>query len=222
MTFDGFGDGAIDWFEGLERDNSKRYFEATRALYLDEVREPFELMLEELADELGAQVHVFRQNRDIRFSPDKSPYKTNTYGIVHSRPGSAAGMYASISARGLYAGSGYYRMARDQLESYHEAVLDDRTGPELAALLDRVTADGLELSEPALKTAPRGMTRDHPRTHLLRYKSVFAGRLLSPEKALAGREPLRFVAATWSKAEPLRAWFDDHVGASSQPRERRR
>ncbi len=222
MSFAGFGDGAIDWFEGLERDNSRRYFEATRALYLDEVREPFELMLEELAGELGGQVRVFRQHRDIRFSPDKSPYKTHTYGIVHSRPGSAAGMYASISARGLFAGSGYYRMARDQLERYHEAVLDDRTGAALEALLAGVAADGLELSEPALKTAPRGMPRDHPRTHLLRYKSVFAGRLLAPDGALAGREPLQFVAATWSAAEPLCAWFDDHVGASSLSRERRR
>ncbi len=222
MSFAGFGDGAITWFEGLERDNTKRYFEATRTVYLDEVREPFELMLEELARELGGQVHVFRQHRDIRFSRDRSPYKTNTYGIVHSRPGSAAGMYASISARGLFAGSGYYQMAGDQLERYHMAVLDDRTGPELETTLETVLSGGLELNQPALKTAPRGMPRDHPRTHLLRYKSLFAGRHRAPDTSLTGREPLRFVAATWKQAEPLCRWLDTHVGASSLPRERRR
>jgi uncharacterized protein (TIGR02453 family) len=222
MSFTGFGSDAIAWFEGLERDNSKRYFDATRAAFAEQVREPFELMLEELADELGGQVHVFRQNRDIRFSPDKSPYKTNTYGIVHSRPGSAAGCYASISSRGLYAGTGYYQMASDQLDRYHPAVLDDRSGPSLESAIATIASGGLELNEPALKTAPRGLPRDHPRTPLLRYKSLFAGRLLAPDDTLAGREPVRFVAATWSAAQPLVAWLDDHVGGSSLPPERRR
>jgi uncharacterized protein (TIGR02453 family) len=164
-----FGAGATAWFEGLERDNSRAYFAATRATFDDEVREPFERLLDELSGEFGGEVKVFRQHRDVRFSPDKSPYKTRTYGILHSLPGSAAALYAEISARGLYAASGYWRMASDQLARYRAAVDDERAGEGLARAVVAVREAGLELAPPALKTVPRGMARDHPRGELLRY-----------------------------------------------------
>jgi Conserved hypothetical protein (DUF2461) len=71
------------------------------------------------------------------------------------------------------------------------------------------------LAPPALKTAPRGMPRDHPRVALLRYKDLIAGRRLAPGPALATREALDHVAATWRSARPLTAWLDEHVGASA-------
>jgi uncharacterized protein (TIGR02453 family) len=118
--FDGFGAGAVAWFEGLERDNSRTYFKATRATYDDEVRGPFELLLADLSADFGGDVHVFRQHRDVRFSADKSPYKTRTYGLLHAA-GEAKALYAEISARGVYAAAGYWRMASDQLERYRAA-----------------------------------------------------------------------------------------------------
>ena len=219
VSFEGFGAGAVAWFEGLERDNSKRYFDATRATFEDEVREPLELLLAELGPEFHGEVHMFRQNRDVRFSPDKSPYKTATYGVLRAPPGSAVALYAQISSRGLYAGSGYWRMANDQLEKYREAVLDDGKGEALRGLLAGVVRSELDLTEPSLKTAPRGMPRDHPRVELLRYKDLVAGRRLHPGPALATREALDFVAGTWRAVGPLNAWLDAHVGRSELPRE---
>ena len=99
---------------------------------------------------------MFRQNRDIRFSADKSPYKTNTYGVLRGTDTAAQGLYASISADGLVAGSGYHVMARDQLERFREGVADDRHGPELAKLAARAEQAGLELWGQSLATAPRG------------------------------------------------------------------
>lgn len=122
-SFDGFPAAAFEWFEGLERDNSKGYFTATRDVYERAVREALEAMLEELAGEFGGDVRLFRQHRDVRFSRDKSPYKTRTYGLVHE-PGSEAGFYAQVSASGLFAGTGYHDLAPDQLERYRTAVLD--------------------------------------------------------------------------------------------------
>ena len=116
--FSGFSPDAFAWFAGLERDNTKAYFTATREVYETQVREPLEEMLEELAVDFGGHVKMFRQNRDVRFSPDKSPYKTTTYGILYEVAVPGDGLYAQLSARGLYAGTGYYRMARDQLERY--------------------------------------------------------------------------------------------------------
>jgi uncharacterized protein (DUF2461 family) len=78
----------------------------------------------------GGEVKMFRQNRDIRFSPDKSPYKTNTYGVLRAPDIAAEGIYASISATGLVAGAGYYVMAREQVDRYRDAVADDKHGPE--------------------------------------------------------------------------------------------
>jgi uncharacterized protein (TIGR02453 family) len=205
VPFAGFGSGAVAWFEGLERDNSKPYFERTRSVFLADVREPFEDLLDELTLEFAGEPKVFRQHRDIRFSPDKSPYKTRTYGIVHD--GSGRAWYASLSASGLYAASGYWRMAGDQLERYRAAVSD-----ELAGLLADAESAGLELAEPALKTVPRGFPRDHPHAALLRYKSVIAGRALAPGPALETRDALAFVASTWRAVAPLNAWLDAHVG----------
>jgi uncharacterized protein (TIGR02453 family) len=213
-AFDGFGAGAVAWFEGLERDNSRAYFKATRATYDDEVRGPFELLLAELSADFGGDVHVFRQHRDVRFSADKSPYKTRTYGLLHAA-GEANALYAEISARGVYAAAGYWRMASDQLERYRAAVLADHAGAALVATVRAVEDAGLELAPPALKTAPRGMPRDHPRVALLRYKDLIAGRRLAPGPALATREALDHVAATWRSARPLTAWLDEHVGAGA-------
>jgi GNAT superfamily N-acetyltransferase len=82
-AFQGFGPEVFEWFAGLERDNSKAYFTATRELYEHAVRGGLEAMLDELSAALGGEARVFRQQRDLRFAPDKTPYKTRTYGVIH-------------------------------------------------------------------------------------------------------------------------------------------
>src|SRR5437588_3987592 len=113
--FEGFGPEVREWFRGLESDNSKEYFTAHRDFYEQSIRDQMEALLTELCEEFAGEIKMFRQNRDVRFSPDKSPYKTNTYGILYDTPLAAQGLYASISAHGLLAGSGYHVMATDQL-----------------------------------------------------------------------------------------------------------
>src|SRR5438874_5534919 len=129
--FEGFGPEVGKWFTGLEADNSREYFTRSRQFFDQSIRGQMEALLSELSGKFGGEVRMFRQNRDIRFSPDKSPYKTNTYGVIHGPGIGAQGLYASISADGLVAGSGYHAMARDQLDRYRDAVADDRRGPEL-------------------------------------------------------------------------------------------
>ena len=139
--FEGFSPEVHEWFRGLEADNSKAYFAAHRQFFEDEVRGQMEALLTELGERFGGKVKLFRQNRDIRFSADKSPYKTNTYGVLRGTEIAAQGLYASISARGLVAGSGYHVMGRDQLASVvagdqqRGAVRDDLTSEALADLL---------------------------------------------------------------------------------------
>src|SRR5947207_9565117 len=118
--FEGFGPEVGKWFTGLEADNSREYFTRSRQFFDESIRGQMEALLVELSEKFGGQVKMFRQNRDIRFSRDKSPYKTNTYGILHGSDIPAQGLYASISAHGLVAGSGYHTMARDQLDRFRD------------------------------------------------------------------------------------------------------
>ena len=216
MTFDGFGSAVFEWFAGLERDNSRAYFAATRDRYEAEVRGGLMALLEELSAVFAGAPRVFRQQRDLRFTPDKSPYKTRTYGVLEGGPGGA--LYAELSARGLYAGRGYHQLARDQLERYRTAVVDDRSGPALAEAVAAAAGAGLEIAGESLRTAPRGFARDHPRIELLRRKALFAGRRLGGTGGIERAAALAHVAGTWRAAAPLTAWLDEHVGPSTLAR----
>ena len=218
--FGGFSPGVHEWFRGLEADNSKEYFASHRQFFDDEVRGQMEALLTELGERFGGEVKLFRQNRDVRFSADKSPYKTNTYGVLRGTEIAAQGLYASISARGLVAGSGYHVMGRDQLDRYREAV-DDEHGTELSKLVGKAEKAGLEVWGESLATAPRGYPKDHERIGLLRRKSLSLGATTSSERGISRADGLRFVTRTWRAAAPVTGWLDEHVGATTLPANRR-
>jgi uncharacterized protein (TIGR02453 family) len=214
--FEGFSPEVYEWFRGLEADNSKDYFAAHREFFEDAIRGQMEALLTELSERFGGEVKMFRQNRDIRFSADKSPYKTNTYGVLRGTEVAAQGLYASISARGLVAGSGYHAMARDQLDRYRDAVAD-RHGAELSRLIAKAEKAGLEVWGVSLATAPRGYPKDHERIELLRRKSLSLGATTSSERGISRGDALRFVTRTWRAAAPVTGWLDEHVGSTTMP-----
>lgn len=176
MTFEGFGEMAADFYEGLEADNSKAYWTDHRATYDEQVRAPMLALLADLAPEFG-DGKVFRPYRDVRFSTDKAPYKTQCGAT-------AGGRYAQVSADGLMAASGYYRMVPAQIARYRAAVDEERTGDELAAIVAALSAEGYTIGGDRLKSRPRGVDPDHPRLDLLRHRSLFAWRAWPPDDAL--------------------------------------
>lgn len=221
-AFAGFPPEAFAWFTGLEADNSKRWFDAHRETFDTAVRGAFEAMMDELADDLGGEVKVFRQHRDLRFARDRSPYKTRTYGVIFDRPAGAPTLYAQVSAAGLFAGTGYHVLASDQLARFRDAVADDATGPELEAAVAATERAGVETFGEALRTAPRGYPRNHPRARLLRHKSLIGGARLDPGDDGIGREAaLRHARDTWTACEPICAWLAANVGPSEMPEESR-
>jgi uncharacterized protein (TIGR02453 family) len=217
-AFTGFTSAAFDWFAGLQADNSKAWFHAHRATYDSAVRGELEALLEELAGELGGTVKLFRQHRDTRFSADKSPYKTTTYGLIAERPDKLPALYAQLSAQGLFAGTGYHMLAPDQLARFRDAIAGDGTGPALERAIAAAHAAGVQTYGEALKTAPRGYPRDHPRVALLRHKALVAGSRLQPGPAgIARAAALDHARLTWAACVPLNAWLDEHVGATGLP-----
>jgi len=211
MSFTGFGERLVDFYEGLEADNSKAYWTDHKAVYEEDVHAPMVELLAELEPEFG-QGKVFRPYRDVRFSKDKSPYKTQCGAIAGDS------YYVQVDANGLLVASGYYRTGSDQVERYRVAVADDRRGAELAVLLDRLRGEQYTIEGETLKRAPRGVGADHPRLDLLRHKSLHGARRWPPDDVLHGRECLDRVRNAWHALDALTRWLDDHVGPTAQPR----
>ena len=82
MTFSGFPDEGLVFYEGLEADNSKSYWTEHRQAYDEHVRQPMQELADELAPEFGTP-KLFRPYRDVRFSHDKTPYKTHQGAVLH-------------------------------------------------------------------------------------------------------------------------------------------
>jgi uncharacterized protein (TIGR02453 family) len=210
MRFEGFPEQALIFYEGLEADNSKPYWTDNKPTYESCVRAPMEALLAELEAEFGA-AKIFRPYRDVRFSNDKTPYKT-AIGAT-----SANGGYVQLSAHGLMAAGGYYHIASDQVERMRRAVADDVRGPELDRIVTALRRSGHQVDGDRLKTTPRGYPADHPRADLLRYKSLIARRDWGQEPWLHTRQALAKVRTTWRAIRPLGAWLDSNVGPSDRP-----
>ena len=214
MAFRGWPAEALEFFEGLEADNSKAYWQRNKETYEQLVRAPMEALLAELEPEFGAW-HLFRPYRDIRFSRDKSPYKTAIGATV------GAG-YVQLNARGLAAGCGLWEMAPDQLERYREAVSDETSGEELAALAVEAGRAGLTLmAHEELKTAPRGYPKDHPRVELLRYKGLATWREWPAGAWLGTKRAKDRVVGFLHDSQPIERWLTANVGPSTLPDRRR-
>ena len=204
MAFTGFGEAVVDFYEGLEADNSKAYWTDNKPVYDDHVRAPMVALLADLEPEFGAG-KVFRPYRDVRFSADKTPYKVQCGAT-------AGGRYVQVSADGLMAAVGYYRMTSAQVARFRAAVDDARHGPALAALVDDLRAEGYTIAGEQLKTRPRGVDPEHPRLDLMRHKSLYGWCSWPPSGELHTPELRDRVAATWRRLDPLARWLDEHVG----------
>jgi len=211
-VFEGFPAESLDFFERLAADNTKVFWTANRPTYEEKVRAPMAALLDELAKSYGAFT-IFRANRDVRFSKDKSPYKTNIAASTETEGG--ASIYIGLSAEGLYAGTGYYYFAKDQLERYRRAVANDGTGAALQKLVEAARKKGYEVHGEHLKVAPRGYPKDHERVALLRHGGLYVGRPFPIEPWLQSKAALTKVKAALKAAAPVAEWIDDHVGPTT-------
>ncbi|MGH3611672.1 MAG: DUF2461 domain-containing protein [Pseudonocardia sp.] len=210
MSFTGFGEDAVEFYDGLLADNSKAYWTDRKDIYEGHVYGPMHALLAELEMEFGSG-KIFRPYRDVRFSKDKSPYKTAC--------GATAGQfYVQISADGLFVAAGYHQMTSDQVARFRAAVDDDRRGGDLAARLEALEVAGLTVDGDRLKSRPRGVDPGHLRLELLRFRSLYAWRRWPPDDVLHEPTALDRVAATWRVLRPLEEWLSDHVGPGEQAR----
>jgi uncharacterized protein (TIGR02453 family) len=219
VSFEGFPDEGLVFYEGLEADNSKTYWTRHRAVYEERVKAPLLAMLEELAPEFGT-AKVFRPYRDVRFSNDKTPYKTHQGAVIHPE-GASGAWYVQLSADGLRVAGGSWRLESDQVARYRRAVADDVQGPRLQAEVDRLAGAGWSIDGERLVRVPAGHDADAPRLDLLKHKSLHASRAWEPSEWLHTRRALDEVRAAWRDLAALNTWLSDNVGATSKEVRRR-
>jgi len=194
---------------GLEADNSKDYWTAHKSEYERDVREPMLALVDALEDEFG-EAKLFRPNRDIRFSADKSPYKTHLGAFAAANPGT--GYYVEISASGLKAGGGFHAHSPEQTARLRRAVDSETTGPEVERLLDDLRHKGFQILGEKVKTTPKGYAANHPRIETLRYKELMVIRDFGVPTWIGTKRALTEVRDTWRAIRPLAEWVADHVG----------
>jgi uncharacterized protein (TIGR02453 family) len=205
MAFKGWPAEAIEFYEGLEADNSKTCWQEHRSMYEECVKAPMEELLAELAGDFGAG-RVFRPYRDIRFSKDKTPYKLNCAAHL-------PGGYISLSADALLVASGLYMPEPGQLQRFRAAVADEQAGSELETIVSVLRNDGYDVgAHEVLRTAPKGFPKDHPRIELLKQKGIVMSKTWPVGSWLGTRKPKERVVACLSAARPLNAWLDRFVG----------
>lgn len=213
-AFDGFGTGMVDFVAGLEADNTKTFFDANRATYDADVRRPLQLLClavgERLADGPAPEIcfepkvgrSMFRINRDLRFSKDKTPYHPHLdlAWWQGDHPKTSPAFILRIRHDEMLTGVGVFALADERLDRYRAAVVAD-AGAELERIVDEITATvpTASLSEPSRKRIPKGFDADHPRARFLLHDGVH----------LSGVEP--------TPASVTSADFADHVVARLGP-----
>jgi uncharacterized protein (TIGR02453 family) len=220
-SFRGFPPDALAFFAELEGNNERAWWQANKPRFDEAVRGPMRALVDLLEPETGP-FHIFRMNRDVRFSNDKTPYKTAQGAVTETEGGSM--LYVQISSTGLFVGGGMYHAATDQIARMRRSIDAEASGAAFVAAIAAVRKAGLDVgggAEPALATAPRGYSRDHARIEYLRWRGCSAGKELGSPAWLHTARAADRIRAVWAKAEPVLSWLDSNVGPSeTAPRER--
>jgi uncharacterized protein (TIGR02453 family) len=209
LAFTGFTEAALDFYDDLELDNTKSFWEAHKDVYLAAVKAPMTALVTALEPEFGT-AKVFRPYRDVRFAKDKTPYKTNQGAFVGAGP--ACGWYVEIAARGVRTGAGFYDASTSDLSRIRTSIANELTGTRLQRILTKLEKSGFTIGGDRLKTAPRGYDADHPRIELLRHRSLTVGKDYGFEPIIHTHELVEAVRADWKAARPLVDWVTDRLG----------
>ncbi len=219
------------FFRGLARHNAKPWFEAHRADYEQYVRAPMHALIEELDVRLARVApeitgnpkrSMFRIYRDIRFSRDKSPYKTHAACWFHHRDADrrvggdadagSAGFYVHVAPGASFVGAGIWMPPRPTLNRLRDAITEDWQGFESivrdARLIRRF--GGLD-DEAMLKRMPRGFPETHAAARWLKYQSYTAGRRLKDSEATSARLAA-LLEQDFARLLPLVRWLNGALG----------
>lgn len=222
-TFTGFPEAGAQFLRDLAENNNRDWFEANKATFVEQVQQPALALVVALGERVQAAFppvtydprgnggSLTRIYRDTRFSPDKTPYKTNIAMMFapagHKRM-AAPGFGLQITPEQVELVAGMFSFDRAQLEAYREAVLDDRHGPALVAAAEQVAAAGAyPLGGQELKRVPRGYDAEHPRAEWLKYKGLHVFSPPIPMQTAHTPALVDAVMAHFHHMAPIQQWL---------------
>jgi uncharacterized protein (TIGR02453 family) len=222
--FDGFPPETTEFLRRLSENNSKAWFDEHRAEYDDYWVEPAKCFvvaageaLQEIAPvEAQPRINgsIFRVNRDVRFSADKSPYKSHLdfWFWEGERRKAVSGFYLRITPDAVAVGVGAHAFDTDRLASYRAAVTDPAAAGSLRAVVDRIEKAKYELRGEHYKLLPRGFeVYDEFTARMLRYKALWVGEDEPAPKVIGNKRFVAWAMTRWTKMEPLHRWLVDSV-----------
>ena len=214
----------FDFFRELKGHNNRPWFEKNKARYEREVRDRLVAFVAAaspklktisphfIADPRPVGGSIFRIYRDIRFSKDRTPYKTaGAVHFPHERRGSSApGFYLHLEPGGVYSGVGMWQPETAAVARVRDAIVAD---PERWKKVTgaRGFKDTLTMEGRSLKTAPRGYHRDHPLIEDLKRTDFTAGRTFSEKEACAPDFLGQYIV-TCRAAAPFTKFLTDALG----------
>jgi uncharacterized protein (TIGR02453 family) len=186
--FEGFPKEGIAFLQKLKKNNNRPWFQKHKEDYEQLVKFPMQCLIASLAQKLADDApeilfnprkSIFRIYRDVRFSKNKSPYKTNIAAYFDLRgkksPGDAPGLYVGIEPGEIFIGGGLYMPGGDQLKAIRRSIAE-HPDEFLEIVQDRTFKRSFgEIMGEKLQKAPLGYPKDHPMIDYLRYKQFFVG-----------------------------------------------
>lgn len=218
-TFTGFPRGIKTFLTDLAANNNKPWFEAHRGDYEQSLLEPSRAFADAMAARLtelappglgDIQGSAFRIYRDVRFSKDKTPYKTHlgiAFNAAGSPKGESPGYYFHLEPPRMMLGAGMHAFPKEFLSAYREAVADECLGSSLRRVIDDAAAAGHEVWGESYKRVPAGYDADHPRADLLRYGGLFVAVTEDIPEVLHSPALVDYCASRYAIMGPVLAWL---------------
>jgi uncharacterized protein (TIGR02453 family) len=220
-----FGPSLLTFLRELDRNNTRTWFERNKHRYEAEVREPalefIRLMVPRIqkiskhlvASDKKVGGSLMRVHRDVRFSRDKRPYKTNLgiqFRHAAGKDVHAPGFYFHVDPKSVFLGAGMWHPEPDALASIRDAIVDDPKAYR-AAVRAKALKAGFALEGESLTRAPKGYDPEHPLIDALRLKDHIA--VLNLKTKDATRPDLvDYVAGQLAATKPFMAFLTKAVG----------
>jgi len=222
-----FGPGLFKFLSDLKKHNERDWFLANQSRYQREVRDPFLALIADLAPKLAklrsgfiADPHpthgsMMRIYRDIRFSSDKSPYKTHISAhFMHGRGKSVGiGLYLHFSPAHSIAGGGMWRPEPDALRKIRYKIAADSKAWQKASAGKMKSGGVCALGGESLKRPPAGYAADHPMIEDIKRRDFYVGADLAEKEVTSGKL-LEAVLDRFHAAAPLAEFLVSAVSCS--------
>ncbi len=217
-----FDENTLSFFRRLEMNNEREWFEAHRKDYEHFVLNPARIFVSDVGEQLlkkrpelqfspSVNQSIFRIYRDIRFSKDKSPYKT-FLGILWWEGGSKklenSSFYFQLDSDRILLGCGIYQFSKEQLETYRQALVNEKTGKALMDAISKSDSKGIfEVDGKFYKNVPRGFDKEHLYSDYLKHNGLYFSYTSPLPPQFGSRELVDWCVEHFIDMIPLHVWL---------------